>query len=533
MTVLAPAPPHREPLLWLTPSPLWEDPAVGVDRPGFDRPWLAELADDEFIPAFLALMSGRDPAGPGGLAALAPRRGSGTVADPLVLFRPLHHRYYLVVGSLVCRRVGLPDRAVSPRGQRVSFVVRRLTGTGGEQAWLAASGTWVPAPDPTAPVAGEEQHPLHAVPVGAASATGPVAHLLGLDTPGHRQVHFGYVPVAGPAARPQPLADPVGALTADPDRAVADDARVMEFRLRVAGPWADIGAKAALGVDIRQPSLYLLLDLRDWLGTYLPAVLTALVAGTTLTTGSPAEALRAHLDVNVLADGAPRKLGTVLKELADYMPLVTGGAIAEPAVRYDVHSPPGGLPGYVDTMGGTGPANGGLVIAALTDPKAPGKAQRVPPELAGAVVARPDNPAVLGERHVLRLVYEHEPCAPVLSKPSAVVRFAGVYDPDAPARPVRIELPDPAHLRRFNRGVAMDMPPSLRRMLDRVTPKMLKEEPPGPEGGWQLGMICSFSLQIIMLVAFIVMFIFLILLNIVFWWLPFLKICFPVPKKRS
>jgi len=26
-----------------------------------------------------------------------------------------------------------------------------------------------------------------------------------------------------------------------------------------------------------------------------------------------------------------------------------------------------------------------------------------------------------------------------------------------------------------------------------------------------------------------VMFMFLILLNIVFWWLPFLKICFPVP----
>ena len=31
----------------------------------------------------------------------------------------------------------------------------------------------------------------------------------------------------------------------------------------------------------------------------------------------------------------------------------------------------------------------------------------------------------------------------------------------------------------------------------------------------------------------IVMFIFLILLNIVFWWLPFLKICFPVPIPPS
>ena len=43
-------------------------------------------------------------------------------------------------------------------------------------------------------------------------------------------------------------------------------------------------------------------------------------------------------------------------------------------------------------------------------------------------------------------------------------------------------------------------------------------------------MICAFSLAIIFLVAFIVMFIFLIILNIVFWWLPFLKICFPIPR---
>ena len=39
--------------------------------------------------------------------------------------------------------------------------------------------------------------------------------------------------------------------------------------------------------------------------------------------------------------------------------------------------------------------------------------------------------------------------------------------------------------------------------------------------------------EIIFLVAFIVMFIFLILLNIIFWWLPFLKICFPIPVKPT
>jgi hypothetical protein len=531
--ILAPSPPELEPLVWLAPSPLWEDPDAGIDRPGFERPWLAELDTDEFVPAFLDLMSGSDPAGPAGLGALAPADGAGTGDDPMVLYRPIHRRYYVVVGSLVCRRVGLPDREVLPRGQRVSFVVRRVPAGGGEEAWLPAAGAWVSAPDPASLVEGEEQHPMHAVPVGAASATGPVAHLLGLDEPGRRQVHFGYVPVAGPAARPQPLADPLAALAADPDREVADDARLLEFRLRVAGPWADIGVKEKLGVDIHEPSLYLLLDLRDWLSTYLPDVLDALVAGAGLPAGSAAEVLRLKLDIDVLVNNAPRNLGVVLGELAGYAPLVSGAAIGRPTDQYDVHNPPGGLPAYVDELGGTGEADGGLVLDALVDPNAPGEPQRVPPELAGSIVAHPEDPAADADRHVLRLVYEHEPCAPVVSKPSAVVRFAGVYDPDAPARPIRIELPDPTNLRRFPRGVAMDMPPALRRTLDRVTPDILKDKAPGPEGGWQLGMICSFSLQIIMLVAFIVMFIFLILLNIVFWWLPFLKICFPVPLKRS
>ena len=42
-------------------------------------------------------------------------------------------------------------------------------------------------------------------------------------------------------------------------------------------------------------------------------------------------------------------------------------------------------------------------------------------------------------------------------------------------------------------------------------------------------MICSFSIPIITICAMIVLFIFVILLNIVFFWMPFLKICFPLP----
>jgi hypothetical protein len=56
---------------------------------------------------------------------------------------------------------------------------------------------------------------------------------------------------------------------------------------------------------------------------------------------------------------------------------------------------------------------------------------------------------------------------------------------------------------------------------------------PTGDPGWTLGMICSFSIPIITLCAFIVLMIFIQLLNIVFWWLPFLKICLPIPVRSE
>jgi hypothetical protein len=533
--VLAPALADREPLLWLAPSPLWEGGDIATDQVAFEQPRLVELTTDDFLPEFLALLSGDDPAGPAALGVMAPEDGSGTASDPSVLYRPIHGRYYLVVGSLVCRRIGLPDREVKPKGQAVTFVVRRLT-DGGEQA-RTRGGAWVAVADPLALAPGEEQHPMHPETVGVATGDGPAANLLGLDEPGLRQVHYGYVPVASLDAAPEPLADPVAALREDPDATDADDGRILEFRIRVAGPWSDIAAKkqppaSMSNTELREPSLYVLLDLRDYLATYLPDVLEALVTQSPnpLPT-APAQALRAKLDITITADGAPTKLGAVLDELEDLLPLLAGSGGTEPTTVYDISSPPGGLPTFVDDIGGTG-TGGGLLLAALEDIDAPGEPAQVPAELQGLIVARPDDPVATADRYVLRLVYEHEPCEPVLSKPTPVVRFAGNYEPNAPARTIRIELPDPSQLRSFNRGIGLEMPPKLRNMLESVTPKILKEEKPGPEGGWELGMICSFSIQIIFLVAFIVMFIFLILLNIVFWWLPFLKICFPIPKKR-
>jgi len=159
----------------------------------------------------------------------------------------------------------------------------------------------------------------------------------------------------------------------------------------------------------------------------------------------------------------------------------------------------------------------------------------VPPELQGLIKDDPTYlpPGTPQTTYVIRAVLTHYPCQPVLSAPSHPFVLARATDGDAPARKIRIQLPDVSNLRQFQRGVALEMPPSLQRLTNRLNPGMLKGDPMDPDGGLQLGMICAFSIQIIFVLAIVVMFIFLLLLNIVFWWVAFFKICFPIPVKRS
>ena len=49
--------------------------------------------------------------------------------DHLKLFQPVHGHFNLVAATLVCRVVGLPDKAVDPGAEEaVTFVMRRLAG---------------------------------------------------------------------------------------------------------------------------------------------------------------------------------------------------------------------------------------------------------------------------------------------------------------------------------------------------------------------------------------------------------------------
>ena len=165
---------------------------------------------------------------------------------------------------------------------------------------------------------------------------------------------------------------------------------------------------------------------------------------------------------------------------------------------------------------------------------------------------------------LIRFVYERPFCGPLdpplLSEASAEFQMAGFFDPDAPARPIRIALPvdvSPAGLRKFDKNTAFMISDQLCGQMNRlkgitfadlvlsVLPwpfhKDLSVGAPeiGPcrdDAGLSLGMICSLSIPIITICALILLFIIVLLLDLIFRWIPFFIMCFPLPgfkAKRS
>jgi hypothetical protein len=127
------------------------------------------------------------------------------------------------------------------------------------------------------------------------------------------------------------------------------------------------------------------------------------------------------------------------------------------------------------------------------------------------------------------------PAIPTISPASQPFQLASYFDPDAPARMTMVALPvdtTPAALRKYPKGVGFMISDQLGQQMKRVQglqQLMNGQVNQGDSSGYGLGMICSLSIPIITICAFLVLMIFLILLNIIFFWLPFFKICFPIP----
>lgn len=512
---------------WLQPAPLWD--LDGRAFQDFLTPALLEFGDDDFMETFFA--AARAASGDRLRGLVLAQQGSAV----LKLYQPAHGRYYLVCCSLCCRIPGFPDRVVrGENDERVFFVMRRLVGedeyawAGPEdsQRWRKVSG------DGRTILADEERLPM------AETAGG-----------GGRSLFFGYLPVASGATYKLPAPRPDDKGPADvPDAVTAaefPDTRVEELGSRFTQPITgtlDANGKPLPGTPVitsiddrraRAVSVYLLLEGWEWFAEHMSDLAGVLRgdAGAALraTNKGARENLLKHLKSITLAPGLDlaAALGAAAKKRAD---LNKEGGVEEDEDLGDL--------GF-DNRFNLKPIAGTLrePLAKLPDLARLALKGEPPPDLVLPKLSPRDDHV-----YVLRCAYARPLCDEVplvVSRPSLPFRLATFFDPEAPARTVRIPLPADvsiAGLRKAKKNVSFMISNAMRRKMDSLAGRekeLLKGESPNPEDSLDLAFICSFSIQIIFIVAFMLLLIFVILLNIVFWWVAFFRICLPIPNSLA
>jgi len=479
---------------WIKPSSLWQPAARDMLRPDFFRPALLEFRSDDFVKDFLAMAGAKRPDGME-QAIARPLK----VGNPLKFFQPAHGNFYLTCASLCCRLPGFPDREVQKGDGESTFFVLRKKVNGSEYGWVATetSGGWLPVNGKPI-LDNEDRLPLFPALTGR-----------------NRNLFFGYVPVSSQQSyAAAPAESPVQ----------TEDARLDDLGGRFVEPLLNplvfsIPSPPAPADTIVRVSVYLLLDLVEYFDLYLREV------------GS---SLRANPNAN--PNGAETALLTWLQNQTLNGPLKLGAALSAVARKQSELNQPGDSDlsslGFGNPYSLSSPNINSTTLAALKTLVANALQSR--PETLPAPVKVPKLGQKAGDLYVLRYVYERAQCDPAhryVSRPTEPFELAPFFDPDAPGRPIRIGLPvdvSIAGLRKFPKNVAFMMSKELRNKMQAINKDMLKGDPPGGDGSFDIGHICSFSIPIITLIAFILLMIIAILLNIVFWWLPLLKICFPL-----
>jgi hypothetical protein len=503
------------PVQWVTAAPLWSSllaapnpSTTELDR--MQQPALLRMTSDEFMEELSALLA-EDPARVADLEARpksyrAAPPGAAASYEPAIdhvkLFQPAHGQFNLVAATLVCRVAGLPDKAIDGATQQeVAFVLRRIApGADTELFWDGA--TWAAATPQDSLGEREQLVPMFPVPYAAGGR--------------RRRLLVGLVPTTSVESTtsggaisfsPQP-----GDRTGDPP-----DRRLEELEERILDQLDALRASTA-GTDVNvEISRFLALDLAEFLARHVEDLWTAVQDRQPPASGPLLDAY------NLLDDTSS---GTSWVEaLNGYWAerdRIWGDDPTPPSYEVDLKLNGADLTANRATLEAALPARTGEM---LLEPQPPFAAPKVDP--------RAD------ARYVVRCVYRRPACGALhpdlVSEPSQRFAIAGFFDLDAPARPLHIALPIDttiAGLRKAPKNVSFMISRELRQQMNRVTglqaalDNSLDEEQP-----LDLGMICSFSIPIITICALIVLLIFVMLLNLVFWWLPFLRICFPLPLK--
>jgi hypothetical protein len=569
----------------------WRNPAPRVDPPaplgGLNRRLRHERAA---LPV---------PAAPAGSAAIERARLTTLVPErPCKLYHPAHQRFYLVAACLVCDTPGLPDHVLDT-GERAAFVVRRLrpkagvTGAPDPIGWAAGWDEYAFVPQgrehawklakSTDPSEGEERLPLF--PMAYIAEDGRRRRLLAGLLPVARRDAYMAAPVnVQPGEANLVALDPRLAFLRNDftqpylaSKEILDNIeRVVQMTPRVGDPPKDEekdsmrqGAKD----QVQVASWYALLDFSIYLRDYLPRVRHAIGAPfppempTNLPLPEPGqEAAENALLAQLRAVGVGAiKLDAALSLIESWRAKLENTTQAY--TNTDSSNPPdpntwpmtalpfpltdAGLASLFSNTTGGATALEALIKAAL--PTAIPLRTAEPPPAAGAP-PRAGDPAYF----IARCIHEKPGCGPMhpptLSAPSLAFEPASFFDPDAPARPIRIALPidsTPGGLRKYTKSVALMLSDQLacqKKNLGGITFGDLvlsvlpwpfhQDLPVGSDNCRKgltadIGLICSLSIPIITICALFLLIIIVSLLDMIFHWAPFFILCFPLPNFKG
>jgi hypothetical protein len=502
---------------WLKPSLLWQRGGLDIRQPDFFRPALLEFSTDKFMEEFLSAITAKP-------ASVFQQMVMDEIApgENLKFYQPAHGRFYLTCGSLCCRIPGFPDREVqTASNESVFFVLRKKAGNA-EYGWCGVekNRSWKSLEDrPRRVLEMEERLPLVLTNAG-----------------NNRALFYGYIPVSSQETyqSSQPNETPITVSNADTRRDEFESKITQTLKMLL-----DLGQNLATDIEkpgqptptpaqvesVKETTLFWLLDLSAFLSTNAPSVdqaIRGVPPQPALTSNQ--SALRSFLTSKSIGS---KTLAAALIDVESARQQIEQMKPGEPLPKdYSLWSMSGWTPDELENA--FFPASGAAVL------------KQYEPPTALPAIESPKFSMFGGEKidqYVLRFVYERAQCDPAhhyISQESLPFHLAGFFDPDAPARPIRIALPTDvsvAGLRRLKKNVAFMMSTELRNKLASISGKekeLLNGAPPSSEGSFDIGHICSFSIPIITICAFILLMIILMLLNFVFWWLPFFKICFPL-----
>jgi hypothetical protein len=549
---------------WLAPSPLWQELSSAADTTDFRSPSILRFATDTFMQDLHSVLANAPQTLRNYVAQPETWRNPGAGIDytapapapTFKLFQPTHLRYYLVTAALTCRKPGLPDHTLDTSvGDSVAFIVRQLRPKPGytnadcavydaskctEYAWVpvtggasasttapipaTASATISPAPQPgwtqasgAAPLPGEELIPLSLTHVGSNGNSRRI--FLGLIPASRRQQYVGAQTLSSSST------GNASSTSGSSGNGTSTDPRMDMLYRQIIGPWCnlldwgktvDLSATNAL-VASQDASALILYDFATFLSQNIPDVWGAISSTASVSSLSSAETTL----YNTLGSGLRAALASAYQYGAQLEAMGSAGTLPTGYMAYTLTDPANLIT----------PTSLQTPVANALPPLSSSNVPVLPPV--------PQNPAdPLGDYYfIVRCVYVRPQCScNVVSSPCRPFLLSNYFDPDAPARRIQVALPADTSigsLRKYDKGVAFMISSELRNQMGRVASlSNLASGTIGGAGSLSVGWICSYSIPIITICALILLLVIVIALNLVFFWLPFFKICFPVPQLK-